>query len=564
MIKKNMQKGYRFIIVGFIALTSFSLATSALAATPTVSVAKITGPNTVSVIYTEPVNTTVNDYSLFTGSLGDKGLISISGSGTNVVTLTFNGSTLAPDASGGLTIGNTVTSVSDGAHLGGGPFTVVDGQIPKVSTFSMTSSMIGNTVARAGDTINITFNTNELIYNNPSVKIANTTIAAMGSGSGPYVASYNLTAFDPQDIVPVSMSFIDLAGNHGTGAFTIGGSPGSNITSITSDATTVGTLVVGNSINFTLTLATPVPNAYVAGSYDGVPLTWTSSNNGATYTAMFTVTSSSSSTYSPLQITGVTVRDASGNVSLPASGTDIKKTISTSSFNISLVTAPTIGSGSTQARFAFSSTQDGTITYGGDCSSPITVAATGTNYITFNRLSDGTHSNCTVMVSNGAGYSSNVLALPAFTSSTGNPGPRFTPIPATLDCTGGVAFSAVTGLACPTTPEPIPGCTAGYLFSATNGKACPVASITDATTPAPSAPVTQSSSYKFTLPLKFGSKGAEVSELQKRLKADGYLTAAPNGNFGYATETAVKAYQKAHGLSQLGSVGPGTRSALNK
>ena len=57
--------------------------------------------------------------------------------------------------------------------------------------------------------------------------------------------------------------------------------------------------------------------------------------------------------------------------------------------------------------------------------------------------------------------------------------------------------------------------------------------------------------------------GNEVLELQKRLAAEGLLTATPNGYFGNATEAAVKAYQKAHGLDQKGFVGPGTRAALN-
>jgi peptidoglycan hydrolase-like protein with peptidoglycan-binding domain len=73
-----------------------------------------------------------------------------------------------------------------------------------------------------------------------------------------------------------------------------------------------------------------------------------------------------------------------------------------------------------------------------------------------------------------------------------------------------------------------------------------------------------STKYVFTKALSSGSSGTEVLELQKRLKSEGYLNATPNGNYGPATVAAVKAYQKAKGLSQLGTVGPGTRAALNK
>ena len=72
------------------------------------------------------------------------------------------------------------------------------------------------------------------------------------------------------------------------------------------------------------------------------------------------------------------------------------------------------------------------------------------------------------------------------------------------------------------------------------------------------------STYNFTQTLKYGSTGNEVMELQKKLIADGYLTVTPNGNFGPATENAVKAYQKANSLASDGVVGQKTRELLNK
>jgi len=78
----------------------------------------------------------------------------------------------------------------------------------------------------------------------------------------------------------------------------------------------------------------------------------------------------------------------------------------------------------------------------------------------------------------------------------------------------------------------------------------------------PSVPVTPS--YTFTKSLSFGANNSEVLELQKVLQKEGYLKVTPNGNFGPSTKTAVIAFQKANGLSPIGSVGPGTRAALNK
>jgi peptidoglycan hydrolase-like protein with peptidoglycan-binding domain len=67
----------------------------------------------------------------------------------------------------------------------------------------------------------------------------------------------------------------------------------------------------------------------------------------------------------------------------------------------------------------------------------------------------------------------------------------------------------------------------------------------------------------FTQYLKQGSENDEVMELQKVLQRLGYLTVAPNGYFGPSTFAAVKKFQAAHGLDQLGAVGPGTRLELN-
>lgn len=72
--------------------------------------------------------------------------------------------------------------------------------------------------------------------------------------------------------------------------------------------------------------------------------------------------------------------------------------------------------------------------------------------------------------------------------------------------------------------------------------------------------------YKFTLFLSRGSNGTEVLELQKKLQFLGFLpaTVTPNGNYGPATEAAVRDFQAANNISPLGYVGPGTREALNK
>lgn len=61
-----------------------------------------------------------------------------------------------------------------------------------------------------------------------------------------------------------------------------------------------------------------------------------------------------------------------------------------------------------------------------------------------------------------------------------------------------------------------------------------------------------------------GSESKNVLMLQQFLYAKGLLSATPNGYFGNATFSAVKAYQKSIGLSQVGNTGPSTRAAIKK
>ncbi len=83
------------------------------------------------------------------------------------------------------------------------------------------------------------------------------------------------------------------------------------------------------------------------------------------------------------------------------------------------------------------------------------------------------------------------------------------------------------------------------------------------TTVAATTPTT-TAKHLFYIPLKVGSTGDEVLALQQRLTAEGYYSGPITGTYGGLTRTAVEKYQAAHGLDQLGSVGPGTRAALNQ
>jgi peptidoglycan hydrolase-like protein with peptidoglycan-binding domain len=94
-----------------------------------------------------------------------------------------------------------------------------------------------------------------------------------------------------------------------------------------------------------------------------------------------------------------------------------------------------------------------------------------------------------------------------------------------------------------------------------NGGAAP----TGGTTSAGSSASASVPSHEFTATLQIGSTGQGVTQLQQILIADGYLSiSAPTSYFGSKTEAAVKAFQKANGLDQIGIVGPKTRAILNQ
>ena len=65
---------------------------------------------------------------------------------------------------------------------------------------------------------------------------------------------------------------------------------------------------------------------------------------------------------------------------------------------IAEVTAVATPTNDSTPDYTFSSTEAGTITYGGTCSSSTTIAVAGNNTITLNALASGTYENCTISV----------------------------------------------------------------------------------------------------------------------------------------------------------------------
>lgn len=77
---------------------------------------------------------------------------------------------------------------------------------------------------------------------------------------------------------------------------------------------------------------------------------------------------------------------------------------------------PTV-TNNTTPDYTFTTDEAGTLTYGGSCSSPTTVATVGANSITFNTLAEGTYSDCTITITD-LGSNAVVLGVNSFTVDT--------------------------------------------------------------------------------------------------------------------------------------------------
>ena len=134
------------------------------------------------------------------------------------------------------------------------------------------------------------------------------------------------------------------------------------------------------------------------------------SGSGTTYT--FDVTASSQGAVS-ITVPLSSAQDSASN------GNSVSNTLSvtydSAGPTLSEVTAVPSSDTDTTPNYTFSSSEAGTITYSGDCSSSTTSAASGNNTITFGTLSEGLHNNCAIRVTDSLGNVSSALIVSGFT-----------------------------------------------------------------------------------------------------------------------------------------------------
>lgn len=255
---------YRFPIIISALLAMLGLATVAQAAVPMVNSAKITSPNQITIVFSEPVNTSKADYFNFTGGIYGRALASVSGSGTNTVVLDFGGSApFAANAIGTLVIASSTKSVSDGAQFANGTVSVTDGQPPRVNSFGVqfNSNSGGATLAAKDDAVSINYTSTKTVKKT-TLTVEGRSITPTGSGTGPFSVAYNKQASDVKDAVVFSIYLEDDLGNNTTlnGTLTFNGTTVSAGTPVTAPVVAAKPAI---------TQVTPVPenNAPATPSY---------------------------------------------------------------------------------------------------------------------------------------------------------------------------------------------------------------------------------------------------------------------------------------------------------
>lgn len=166
-----------------------------------------------------------------------------------------------------------------------------------------------------------------------------------------------------------------------------------------------------------------------------------------------------------LSLNGGTIQDAAANnasLTLPAPGAigslgnNKAIVIDTTAPVLSEVTPVTTPTTNTTPSYTFSSSEGGTISYGGSCSSATSSASIGNNTITFNTLAVGTYSDCTITVTDAVGNVSLALNVSSFTIHIVTP-PQPTPKPGGGGGAGGYASSSQrASTSRPAAPDQLP------------------------------------------------------------------------------------------------------------
>ena len=494
---------------------------------PTVALTSTVGsltnaPFSVTFTFSETVvGFTASDITVTNGSVG-----TLTGSGT------VRHVTVTPTTDGPVTVTVHAGVAQDNAgnpNLAGNTIsTTYDHTAPTLTAVSIASNNSSTTLAKVGDTVTLSFTASEAITT-PVVTIDG--VAATVSGSGPYTATHLMSSADATGPVTFTVNFADLATNVGAqvtsttnASAVIFDKTAPTVVVTTSDAD--GIVNASTSVTILATFSEPVQNSPVptitisgADTLAATAMTMTDSTH-------YTYAYIASSTNGTATFTVDGAQDLSGNAQTASSTTLIldntAPVITILGNNPDNVFASNSGSYNDAGATALDSV-DGNVNV--TSTSNVTLSPAGTYTITY---------SATDAAGNTSTSSRTVIVTAAGNGPTSGGG-------------GGGGGGGNGPIALPNNGGAPNTNTGGGSGSGGTGQ------------------VLGASTYNFTVNFGLGAKGADVTQLQTILIADGYLKIdGPTGYFGQGTFAALKLYQAAHGIIPAsGYVGPKTRAILN-
>ena len=303
------------------------------------------------------------------------------------------------------------------ASVAGTPFTfnadVDDVTAPVISSLSFTPD---DGYAKIGDVITLNITSDQLGYSAGAITVNGVAVAGFSdNGGGLYSVTYTVVSGDTDrasGATPASVVLNDGDGNSNVAYTTVTANTlkiDANAPTLVS-AQTTSTTTIDVTFNEDLNGATPTNADFLVAGVNPV-----NTDEISAGVIQLTVAVPFSTDATPAVEYVGSVTDLAGNPA--ALFGPITPDDGVAPVLAEVAPVPTPDNDSTPD-YTFSAGEAGAISYGGDCSSATAVAVVGPNTTTFNSLSDGPHSNCTITVTDSSGNASLALAVSSFTIDT--------------------------------------------------------------------------------------------------------------------------------------------------
>lgn len=303
---------------------------------------------------------------------------------------------------------NLIKNTSDAFHLDASDIT---GSDPVLDTLKLISPGTTKTLA--------------LLAGSPAIDAGDSTTCADATtvnnldqrgSSRPSGAQCDIGAFEYSTLTTAN---IGLALSDGQTVVTQGQALTYTATITNNSGSTVNNILVSDTfptsltgISWTCSITTGVGTCGTPGPSSG-DISGASLNLNSGAVATFTITGTVNTNVISTLIHTLTITMPSGytnsnsNNNTVSDSNQVKPTLT-------LVTSVTTPTNNTTPTYVFSSTENGTISFGGSCTSGTTTAYPGNNSITFSTLTDGTYLNCTIIVTDNGTNISNTLTVNSF------------------------------------------------------------------------------------------------------------------------------------------------------